>query len=52
MTVTGIKKTSRKIAPRFFSLLKTKNPEPRVKDIIAPINKIGEMNSGMPLLEM
>ena len=50
--VVGIIKIKSKDAPIRCSLLKTKKPTPPIKQIIAPSNKITEMDFGIPWLEM
>ena len=52
MIVVGIRNSNKKTEPIFWFSPNIKNPEPRIRHIIAPIRRIDEIGSGIPLEEI
>ena len=50
--VVGIRKSNKNNEPIFWLLPKIKNPEPKIRHIIAPTNKTGAIISGIPFEEI
>ena len=50
--VVGTRKSNKKAAPIFWFFPKTKNPDPKIRHIIAATNKIAAMKSGIPFDEI
>ena len=52
MIVVGIRNSSKKIEPILWLPPKIRNPEPRVRHIIAPTRRTDEIRSGIPFEEI
>ena len=50
--VVGIRKSNKNIEPIFWFSPNIKNPEPKVRHIIAPTRRIDEIGSGIPFEEI
>ena len=50
--VVGIRNSNKKTEPIFCFSPNIKNPEPKIRHIIAPTKRIDEIGSGMPFLEI
>ena len=50
--VVGIKKSNKKAEPIFWFSPKIKNPDPKIRHIIAPTKRIEDIGSGIPLEEI
>ena len=50
--VVGIRKSSKKTEPIFWFSPNIKNPEPKIRHIIAPTRRIDEIGSGIPFEEI
>ena len=50
--VVGIRNNNKKVAPNFWFSPKIKKPEPKVRQIIAPIKRIEAIGSGIPFYEI
>ena len=50
--VVGIRKINKKVAPIFWFVPKIKNPEPKIRHIIAPTKRIDAIESGIPFEEI
>ena len=50
--VVGIRKSNKKNEPIFWFSPNIKNPEPKIRHIIAPTRRIDEIGSGMPFEEI
>ena len=50
--VVGIRNINKKTEPIFCSSPNIKNPEPKIRHIIAPTRRIDEIGSGLPFEEI
>ena len=50
--VVGIRKSNKKTEPIFWFFPNIKNPEPKIRHIIAPTRRIDEIGSGIPFEEI
>ena len=50
--VVGIRKSNKKTEPIFWFSPNIKNPEPKIRHIIAPTRRIDEIGSGIPFEEI
>jgi len=50
--VVGIRNSNKKTEPIFCFSPNIKNPEPKIRHIIAPTRRIDEIGSGMPFVEI
>ena len=50
--VVGIRKSNKKTEPIFWFSPNIKNPEPKIRHIMAPTRRIEEIGSGMPFEEI
>ena len=50
--VVGIRNSNKKTEPIFWFSPNIKNPEPKIRHIIAPTRRIDEIGSGIPLEEI
>ena len=50
--VVGIRNSNKKTEPIFWFSPNIKNPEPRIRHIMAPTRRIDESDSGMPFVEI
>ena len=50
--VVGIINSNKKTEPIFWFSPNIKNPEPKIRHIIAPTRRIDEIGSGMPFVEI
>ena len=50
--VVGIRKSNKNIEPIFWFSPNIKNPEPKIRQIIAPTRRIDEIGSGIPFEEI
>jgi len=50
--VVGIRNSNKKTEPIFCFSPNIKNPEPKIRHIIAPTRRIDEIGSGIPFLEI
>ena len=50
--VVGTRNSNKKIEPIFWFSPNIKNPEPKIRHIIAPTKRIDEIGSGMPFEEI
>ena len=52
INVVGIRKSNKKTEPIFWFFPKIKNPEPKLRHIIAPTKRIDEIGLGIPFEEI
>ena len=50
--VVGIRNSNKKTEPIFWFSPNIKNPEPKIRHIMAPTRRIDEIGSGMPFVEI